>query len=121
MISTQTSLGSTFWDAVRFDDAGLVPAIAQDATSGRVLMQAWMNKEALQQTLATGLVTYWSRSRQQLWQKGETSGHTQHLVSWRLDCDGDSILLQVKQDGVACHTGRMSCFYRTWNGKDWQE
>ena len=121
MTSKKQLLGEKFWDTIRFNGEGLICVIAQDVTSERVLMQAWMNKEALQQTLATGLVTYWSRSRQQLWQKGETSGHTQHLVSWRLDCDGDSILLQVKQDGVACHTGRMSCFYRTWNGKDWQE
>ena len=94
-----------------YNDAGLIPAIAQDATSGEVLMMAWMNKDALNNTLRTGNVTYWSRSRQELWIKGETSGHTQELVSLSIDCDGDAILCLVKQKGAACHTGRKHCFY----------
>ena len=97
---------------VRFDAAGLVPAIAQQHDSGEVLMFAWMNRAALEQTLATGQVCYWSRSRGALWRKGETSGQTQRLVDLRLDCDGDAVLLLVDQHGVACHTGRRSCFYR---------
>lgn len=94
-----------------YNDAGLVPAIAQDATSGEVLMMAWMNAEAVARTLETGLVTYWSRSRQEFWVKGATSGHTQTLVDLRIDCDRDCILMEVNQDGPACHTGRRSCFY----------
>lgn len=89
---------------------GLVAAVVQDATSGDVLMQAWMNDEALALTLATRKGTYWSRSRQQLWVKGETSGHTQEVVEARLDCDGDTVLLKVNQTGVACHTGTTTCF-----------
>ncbi len=98
--------------AVVFDEAGLVPAIAQQHDSGEVLMVAWMNREALAETLATGRVCYWSRSRQALWRKGETSGQIQRLVELRVDCDGDTLLLRVEQTGVACHTGRRSCFYR---------
>lgn len=89
---------------------GLVAAVVQDATSGDVLMQAWMNDEALALTLATRKGTYWSRSRQQLWIKGETSGHTQEVVEARLDCDGDTVLLKVNQTGAACHTGTTTCF-----------
>lgn len=89
---------------------GLVPAIAQDARTGRVLMLAWMNDDALALTLATGQATYWSRSRQQLWRKGETSGHTQHVQQVSIDCDGDTLLLLVEQEGPACHTGRTTCF-----------
>ena len=89
---------------------GLVAAVVQDATSGDVLMQAWMNDEALALTLATRKGTYWSRSRQQLWVKGETSGHTQEVVEARLDCDGDTVLLKVNQTGAACHTGTTTCF-----------
>lgn len=96
---------------LRFDDAGLIPAIAQDAQSGAVLMMAWMNAEAVAQTLATGQVTYWSRSRQALWVKGATSGHRQELVDFRLDCDRDCLLVLINQTGPACHTGRPSCFY----------
>lgn len=99
-------------DAVRFDDRGLVPAIAQAAGSGEVLMMAWMNRDSLVETLTTGRVCYWSRSRQALWRKGETSGHVQHLRSLRLDCDGDTILVLVDQEGPACHTGARSCFFR---------
>jgi phosphoribosyl-AMP cyclohydrolase len=90
----------------------LVPAIAQQHDSGEILMLAWMNREALAETLATGRVCYWSRSRQALWRKGETSGQVQRLVELRVDCDGDTLLLRVEQTGVACHTGRRSCFYR---------
>ncbi|QOR38867.1 phosphoribosyl-AMP cyclohydrolase [Billgrantia diversa] len=97
--------------AVRFNDDGLIPAIAQQHDSGEVLMMAWMNREALEETLASGRVCYWSRSRGKLWRKGETSGQQQHLRGACLDCDGDTLLLQVEQTGPACHTGRRSCFY----------
>ncbi|MGC1505705.1 MAG: phosphoribosyl-AMP cyclohydrolase [Sulfitobacter sp.] len=95
-----------------FNDAGLIPAIAQDAESREVLMLAWMNAESIARTLDTGRVTYWSRSRQSFWIKGETSGHTQELVELRFDCDQDCILVLVNQTGAACHTGRRHCFYR---------
>ncbi|MFO7770360.1 MAG: phosphoribosyl-AMP cyclohydrolase [Roseovarius gahaiensis] len=94
-----------------YNDAGLIPAIAQDATSGEVLMMAWMNAEAVTKTLETGRVTYWSRSRAAFWVKGETSGHVQGLVALRVDCDRDCLLLSVNQAGPACHTNRRSCFY----------
>lgn len=97
--------------AVRWNGDGLVPAIAQDARTGQVLMLAWMNAEALLATLRDGLGTYWSRSRQGLWRKGESSGHYQRLVELRLDCDGDTILLRVIQEGPACHTGEQTCFF----------
>ena len=98
-------------DALRFNADGLVPAIAQDAGSGEVLMLAWMNREAIERTLAEGYACYYSRSRQAMWRKGETSGHSQALKSLRFDCDGDAILLSVEQTGPACHTNRSSCFY----------
>lgn len=101
----------TVIDQVRFNADGLVPAIAQAVGSGEVLMLAWMNRESLQETLTTGRVTYWSRSRQQLWRKGDTSGHIQKLVEARLDCDGDTLLLVVEQTGHACHTDRRTCFF----------
>ncbi len=91
---------------------GLVPAIAQDAESGEVLMMAWMNEESLRRTLATGRATYWSRSRQEYWVKGETSGHIQEVRSIAVDCDADTLLLQVHQSGAACHTGNRTCFFR---------
>ena len=91
---------------------GLVPAIVQDAISGEVLMLGYMNEESLRKTLETGLATYWSRSRNELWIKGETSGHYQHVQEIRIDCDEDTLLIKVIQDGVACHTGNRSCFYR---------
>ncbi|MBV9758456.1 MAG: phosphoribosyl-AMP cyclohydrolase [Alphaproteobacteria bacterium] len=97
---------------LRFDDAGLIPAIAQQHDTGEVLMLAWMNRAALEETLATGQVCYFSRSRGALWRKGERSGQTQRLVELRIDCDGDTLLLLVDQTGVACHTGRRSCFFR---------
>ncbi len=98
--------------ALEFDANGLIAAIAQQHDSGEVLMSAWMNREAVARTLETGEVWYWSRSRGKLWRKGETSGQTQKLVDLRVDCDGDAILLLVDQKGVACHTGRRSCFFR---------
>ena len=94
-----------------YNDAGLIPAIAQDAKSGEVLMMAWMNAESVAKTLETGQVTYWSRSRQEYWVKGATSGHTQTLVDFRVDCDRDCLLVEVQQVGAACHTGRRNCFY----------
>jgi len=103
---------SPLLDAIVFGDDGLIPAIAQQHDSGEVLMMAWMNREAVLETLNTGRVCYWSRSRGQLWRKGETSGQVQKLVEMRLDCDGDTLLLMVDQSGVACHTGRRNCFYR---------
>ena len=96
---------------LRFNGDGLVPAIAQQHDTGEVLMMAWMNQDAVSETLTTGRVCYWSRSRQGLWRKGETSGQQQRLVDFLIDCDGDTILLKVDQDGVACHTGRRTCFY----------
>lgn len=107
----------SLWDAIRFDADGLVPAIAQQHDTGEVLMLAWMNRDAVAETLATGRVCYWSRSRQALWRKGETSGQVQRLVELRVDCDGDTILLLVDQTGVACHTGRRTCFFRAARGE----
>ncbi len=106
--------GPAAWlDEVAFDAAGLVPAIAQDAVSGRLLMVAWMNRQALALTRETGFAHYWSRSRARLWKKGEESGHLQRVHEIRLDCDEDVILLAIAQDGgIACHTGRESCFFR---------
>ena len=96
-----------------YNDAGLIPAVAQDSRSKDVLMMAWMNEEAVKKTFETGKATYWSRSRKSFWVKGETSGHTQKVVDIRIDCDRDCILLLVEQVGPACHTNRMSCFYTT--------
>ncbi|WP_163557165.1 phosphoribosyl-AMP cyclohydrolase [Halomonas sp. NO4] len=104
-------------EAVSFNADGLIPAIAQQHDSGEVLMMAWMNREALEETLRTGRVCYWSRSRGKLWRKGESSGQQQHLRSAHLDCDGDTLLLQVDQTGPACHTGRLSCFYLALEGE----
>lgn len=97
--------------SLRYDAQGLIPAIAQDADTGEVLMLAWMNAESVARTLETGRVTYWSRSRASFWVKGETSGHLQHLVEMRIDCDRDCLLVLVRQEGPACHTNRRSCFY----------
>ena len=94
-----------------FDDNGLIPAIAQQHDTGEVLMLAWMNRDSIEETIRTGHVCYWSRSRQRLWRKGESSGQEQKLVELRLDCDGDTLLLLVDQKGVACHTGRHNCFF----------
>ncbi len=104
---------------ITFNDAGLVPAIAQDAETGRVLMMAWMNAEAVEQTLATGFAHYYSRSRQKQWKKGESSGHIQKVMGVYLDCDGDTILIKIEQTGPACHTNRESCFYRQQQGVEW--
>ncbi len=104
---------SDWLEAVRWNEQGLVAAIAQDAETGEVLMLAWMNREALEETLRRGIAVYWSRSRGRLWPKGERSGHVQQVEEIRLDCDGDALLLRVRQaGGIACHTGRRSCFYR---------
>lgn len=111
------TLDSNWLSAVTFDQNGLIPAIAQDADTGTILMVAWMNAESLTETFATGRAVYWSRSRQRLWRKGEESGHVQQVHELRLDCDGDVLLLKVKQEGgIACHTGRESCFFRRLDG-----
>ena len=107
--------------SLTFNDAGLIPTIAQDADSREVLMLAWMNTQSIQRTLDTGRVTYWSRSRQAFWIKGETSGHIQELVEFRFDCDQDCLLVLVKQTGAACHTGRRHCFYRAVKDGEVQE
>ncbi|PIS20435.1 MAG: phosphoribosyl-AMP cyclohydrolase [Zetaproteobacteria bacterium CG12_big_fil_rev_8_21_14_0_65_55_1124] len=106
-------------DGIKFNEAGLVPAIAQDATSGRVLMMAWMNEEAVQQTIATGFAHYFSRSRNKQWQKGESSGHVQKVLEMYLDCDGDTLLLKIEQTGPACHTNRESCFFKQQKNGEW--
>ena len=109
------------FDALRWNDQGLMPVIAQDATSGRVLMLAWMNRESLQATVEEGRAVYYSRSRCTLWRKGEESGNVQTIKEISLDCDGDTLLLKVEQiGGIACHTGRESCFYRRWQDGEWQ-
>lgn len=108
-------------DDVKWNADGLVPAIAQDATSGKVLSMAWMNRESLQLTVTEQRAIYWSRSRQKLWRKGEESGHIQKLESIHLDCDGDTLVLKVEQiGGIACHTGRESCFYKKLDENGWQ-
>ena len=107
-------------DEVSWDDDGLAPAIAQDAADGRILMMAWMNREALRLTAEQGLAVYWSRSRKKLWHKGEESGHQQKVSEIRLDCDNDVLILQVEQcGGIACHTGRRSCFYQRFEDGSW--
>jgi phosphoribosyl-AMP cyclohydrolase len=107
-------------DEVKWDGQGLIAAVAQDALSSRVLTVAWMNRQALAATVQEGRAVYWSRSRQKLWRKGEESGHVQRLVELRLDCDGDAIVLRVEQvGGIACHTGRESCFYRVYAQDAW--
>lgn len=113
----QTAPLAAALDAMPFNGDGLLPAIAQDVDSGEVLMLAWMNREAIERTLAEGYACYYSRSRQAMWRKGETSGHLQALKSMRLDCDGDAILLIVEQTGPACHTNRASCFYLEVQGE----
>lgn len=108
-------------DKIKWNEDGLVCAIAQDAHTQRILMVAWMNAEALQKTAETGLAHYFSRSRQKQWLKGEQSGHTQKVLQMRLDCDGDAIVLLIEQQGgIACHTGRQSCFYQVWQNGQWQ-
>lgn len=106
---------------VRWDENGLVPVIAQEAATGEILMFAWMNRDALARTVELGEAVYWSRSRKKLWHKGEESGHTQKVLEIRLDCDEDVVLLKIEQaGGIACHTGRHSCFFQKFDGEDWQ-
>jgi len=112
---TQVALDAVF-DALRFDAEGLLPAIAQHADSGEILMFAWMNREALRETLQSGRVCYFSRSRRSLWRKGEASGNVQRLKELRFDCDGDVVLMKIDQTGPACHTGRATCFYLKVDG-----
>lgn len=113
-------MSQNWLDAVQWNEDGLVPAVAQDAESGKVLMVAWMNREALEATAATGKVVYWSRSRRRLWRKGEESGHEQRVRDIRLDCDGDVVLVKVQQQGgIACHTGRETCFFQQLQGDRW--
>jgi phosphoribosyl-AMP cyclohydrolase len=100
-------------DDLTFDERGLIPVVVQDAEFGQVLMVAWSNRQALERSLDEGRMTYWSRSRGELWRKGDTSGHVQHLEELRADCDGDVVLARVHQEGAACHTGERSCFFRT--------
>jgi len=109
------------FSVLKFDEKGLIPAIVQDVKTGEVLMLAYMNRESLLQTIKTGKMTYWSRSRGKLWVKGETSGHLQLVREVRVDCDGDALLFKVEQIGAACHTGYRSCFYRKWEGDEWKE
>jgi phosphoribosyl-AMP cyclohydrolase len=110
----------TFLDEVPWNDEGLIAAVTQDASSGRVLTVAWMNRDALAQTVERGEAVYWSRSRNRLWRKGETSGHVQKIVELRLDCDADAVLLKVEQlGGIACHTGRERCFFRKLEDGRW--
>lgn len=107
-------------DEIKWNGDGLVSVIVQEQNSNKILMSAWMNREALIATVETGQATYWSRSRRKLWRKGEQSGHVQHVKEVRLDCDGDAILLIVEQQGgIACHTGRRSCFFRKLQGRQW--
>ena len=113
-------MNENWLNKINWSNEGLVPAIAQDAATGRVLMVAWMNRESLEMSAKSGVAVYWSRSRKKLWRKGEESGHTQKIVEMRLDCDGDVILLQVEQaGGIACHTGRESCFYQKLENSHW--
>jgi phosphoribosyl-AMP cyclohydrolase len=115
-----TTTGSLAQD-IKWNDQGLVPAIAQDWQTGEVLMLAWMNREALELTVSEGRAIYWSRSRRALWRKGDESGHVQKLKELRIDCDADTVLVKVEQvGGIACHTGRRNCFYRKWEPGGWQ-
>ena len=115
-----TLMSDNWLDRIQWTADGLIPAIAQDAKSGRVLMMAWMNRESLRLTVECGEAVYWSRSRQQLWHKGETSGHTQKVRNIRLDCDHDALLLDIEQiGGIACHTGRQSCFFHELRDGQW--
>ena len=111
----QTDLKAAL-DNLRFNEDGLIPSIAQQADTGEVLMMAWMNRASIEETLSTGQVCYWSRSRQAYWRKGESSGHVQTLVEMRIDCDGDALLCLVNQKGPACHTDRESCFFHAFRG-----
>ncbi len=117
-----SAAGESWLDEVLWDEQGLVPAIAQDATTGEILMFAWMNRESLALTAETGNATYWSRSRGRLWRKGEESGHTQKVLELRVDCDKDVVLMKIEQvGGIACHTGRRSCFFNRLDGAQWRD
>lgn len=119
-MSGPAETGRSWLDDLAWDDDGLIPAIAQDAGTGDILMMAWMNREALAETVARGEAVYWSRSRGRLWPKGESSGHTQRVLELRMDCDSDVVLLRVEQrGGIACHTGRRSCFFRRLEDGRW--
>ena len=120
--TTNNAASNAKWlKKVRWDENGLVPVIAQEAVTGDILMFAWMNRDALARTVELGEAVYWSRSRKKLWHKGEESGHTQKVLEMRLDCDEDVILLKIEQaGGIACHTGRHSCFFQKFDGEDWQ-
>lgn len=112
---------TTWLEEIKWDENGLVPVIAQDEKTGRILMFAWMNRESLQQTIDTDQAVYWSRSRKKIWPKGEESGHVQKVSEIRLDCDNDVVLLSIEQvGGIACHTGRESCFYKKYENDGWQ-
>ena len=116
-----TTQSGALADQIKWNEQGLVPAIAQDWQSGEVLMLAWMNEEALRLTISEGRAIYWSRSRGALWRKGEESGHVQHLKELRVDCDADTVLMKVEQEGgIACHTGRRSCFFHKLAGDRWE-
>lgn len=120
MTDNEKVMNESWLDEVKWDQDGLVPAIAQDSETGAVLMMAWMNREALALTAAEGRAIYWSRSRQRLWRKGEESGHVQKLHDLRLDCDSDVVLMKVEQiGGIACHTGRQHCFFKQHQGDQW--
>ena len=120
-MSADVKAGTAWLDQIKWDERGLVPVIAQEVFTNRVLMFAWMNRESLALTVESGQAVYWSRSRNKLWRKGEESGHVQTLHELRLDCDGDAIILQVEQiGGIACHTGRESCFYRCHTSSGWE-
>ena len=122
MCNADVFMNQTLLRQIKWDTSGLVPAIAQEHDSGKVLMVAWMNREALAATIAEGRAVYYSRSRKKLWRKGEESGHVQKLKELRLDCDGDVVLMQVEQiGGIACHTGRHNCFYRRLEQDEWRE
>ncbi|WP_455204170.1 phosphoribosyl-AMP cyclohydrolase [Kaarinaea lacus] len=119
---SQSAESPDWLDDIKWDDNGLVPAIAQDHQSGKILMMAWMNRESLALSVQEGRAIYWSRSRQKLWRKGEESGHVQHIKDIRLDCDNDVVLLLVEQvGGIACHTGRQACFYKQLQNGRWVE
>jgi phosphoribosyl-AMP cyclohydrolase len=121
-LASNLSDGDAWLDEIAWDERGLVPAIAQEAFTNRVLMVAWMNREALRETVATGQAVYWSRSRNRLWRKGEESGHYQKLRELRIDCDADVVLMKVDQvGGIACHTGRHNCFFRRLEDGSWVE
>ncbi len=119
-VESQPFIGTdNLLNQIKFNDQGLVPAITQSVDTGRVLMMAWMNEEAVKQTLNTNFAHYYSRSREKLWKKGESSGHVQKVLEMYLDCDGDTLLLLIKQTGAACHTNRESCFFREKRGDKW--